>query len=460
MKPTKEKVFTPSLPDQQLKTGRAPRNRRRYGSIRPPKEPPYSARVYNQSHGNPRFCRQIPRSYRGSLMHIDPIIKNGPITPQEALAKYSPLLTNFERTEIEQFPEIYFLGTRNRKIEPNYKNHFNIGFDNAAHNYNIVIGDHLAYRFEVLNVFGAGSFGTVVRCTDHKINKNVAVKIIISTDQMHEQGQIEARILSRLNQQNCPYIVRAFDFFIFRSHICITYEILGKNLYEVSQSNGFKPLPVETVKNYAFQILKALEVCHRSGIIHCDLKPENVLVTTDNKQNIKLIDFGSSCFEGYQKYEYIQSRFYRAPEVILGINYGPPMDIWSFGLIIVELLIGKPLFPGNSEMEQLEMISEVLGPPHPGLVKVGKRKKEFFDESYRLKRIKGTGPRKPKSTPLASALNSGDPFYIDFIQKCLTWDQALRMTATQALQHPWLNIKEIQPSSSKTIKTMLPELNH
>ena len=84
-------------------------------------------------------------------------------------------------------------------------------------------------------------------------------------------------------------------------------------------------------------------------IIHCDLKPENILLVDQEATRLKLVDYGSGCFRNEQVYTYVQSRFYRAPEVILRINYSEKVDIWSFGCILAELYTGEPLFPGNNE---------------------------------------------------------------------------------------------------------------
>lgn len=446
----------PAIPSQPPPVEKPPRRRhvQQHKVVEPDQIPQTTRNQANQQ--NPRFRKAVPVSARTNNSVLSPVIPNGPISPQLAIQNYAPLLTNFERTEINQFPEVFFLGQRSRKIEPNKNDKHNIGFDDSNNNYKIINGDHLAYRFEILSSFGAGAFGQVLQCYDHKAKKKVAVKVIVSTEQMHEQGQIEAKILAKLNKSNSAFIVRAFDFFIFRSHICITYEILGKNLYEISQANGYRPLPVKLVRQYAIEMLHGIEQCHRLGIVHCDLKPENVLVCQDNKSHCKLIDFGSSCFDGHQKYEYIQSRFYRAPEVMIGVKYGPPMDIWSFALIVVELLLGKPLFPGENELDQLSMIAEVLGSPNTGLVKQGKRRSEFFDENYKLKINRAVRTRKPGSLPLAKALKSNDPVYEDFISRCLTWDPIARTTASQLLQHPWLNMKEIKKVQKP--QSMLPEL--
>ena len=105
-------------------------------------------------------------------------------------------------------------------------------------------------------------------------------------------------------------------------------------------------------------------------IVHCDLKPENILLVNRSKPNLKLIDFGSSCFEKEKIYTYIQSRFYRAPEVMLGIPYTTAIDMWSFGCILAELFTGFPIFPGETEVGQMGLIMEVIGVPPIDLLKV------------------------------------------------------------------------------------------
>ena len=203
----------------------------------------------------------------------------------------------------------------------------------------------------------------MIKCFDHKEKKQIALKLVINTQQMHEQGLIEAEILEHLSKldKDCKeHIVRGNGSFMFRDHVCITFEILGQNLYDYSRSIHFKPIPARQLKCIAKNMLTALMFCHKNGVIHCDMKPENVLFYPNSVMECKIIDFGSSCFNGHQKYEYIQSRFYRAPEVILGVKYGTPMDIWSFACIVVEMLIGRPIFAGEDEQEQLEMKKEYI----------------------------------------------------------------------------------------------------
>jgi dual specificity tyrosine-phosphorylation-regulated kinase 2/3/4 len=111
--------------------------------------------------------------------------------------------------------------------------------------------------------------------------------------------------------------------------------------------------------------------------VHCDLKPENILLRKINKSGIKIIDFGSGCFEDQKIYTYIQSRFYRAPEIVLGIAYNAAIDMWSFGCILYELYAGYPLFPGEDEKEHMALMMEVKGVP-PRSVLRGQHEERFF----------------------------------------------------------------------------------
>ena len=440
----------PHFPDDNSMRHDAPR-RRAGQKVNQNVKQPNTARV-KQPNSKRDNIRRNPRvKYRRKS--TTPVVSNGPISPEEARVRFSNFLADFERDEILSFPDVYYVGTKQSKFELDPDDEWNQGLDDETNNYKLVIGGHLAYRFEIVSLFGAGAFGQVVRCFDHKKKQPVAVKVIVNTEQMHEQGQIEAQILSKLNTRTQHHIVKAFDFFIFRSHICITFEILGVNLFELSQSNDFRPLPIRLVRLYALQMFSALEQIHRIGAIHCDMKPENVLLVPGSNALIKLIDFGSSCFIGQQKYEYIQSRFYRAPEVLIGVPYGPPMDVWSTALIIIELLIGKPIFPGDNEDEQLAMISQLLGDPPIKMVLKGKRKDDFFDIDGHLD-SEYTQKYKSGSMDLQTVLQTNDKYIVDFLMKCLTWDPNVRMTAQQAMQHPWIRMKEVTLPQRVTKKNL------
>jgi dual specificity tyrosine-phosphorylation-regulated kinase 2/3/4 len=384
---------------------------------------------------------------------MNPLVTDGPITPAEARAKYQPLLSPHEMKEIGDFHEIFYVGQPSQKVRSSLPGSLNLGFDDAQHHYKAHIGDHIAYRFEIRAVIGKGAFGQVLRCYDHKTNVTVALKVIVNTQLMHEQGRVECSILQHLNKadrDNSRHIIRGIEFFVFRRHICLVSEIMGQNLYEYARSMRFRPIPVRQTRPIARQMLEALAFTHANNIVHCDMKPENVLLEPGSQDRVKIIDFGSSCFIGKQRYEYIQSRFYRAPEVILGIKYGPPMDIWSFACILVELMIGRPLFPGDNEREQLDMLMEVLGAPPKEIIAQSARRKEYFTTEGSFIPPKGKRGRKIGGSSLESVVGTGDPMLMDLLRKCFAWDPKARITAADALNHTWFSVKEIQVVRAST----------
>ena len=178
------------------------------------------------------------------------------------------------------------------------------------------------------------------------------------------------------------------------------------------------------VSKIAVQILVSLEYFHSLRIIHCDLTPENILLKSSKNCGIKVIDFGSGCYETDRVYTYIQSRFYRAPEVMLGIPYTTAIDMWSFACIIVELYIGYPLFPGENESEQFLRIMEVLGVPSVTLLGISTRKSAFFDGLNNPKIVTDSKGRMrfPGTRPLDDILGCEDFLFIEFLScKFLFW---------------------------------------
>lgn len=176
------------------------------------------------------------------------------------------------------------------------------------------------------------------------------------------------------------------------------------------------------------------------------------MLKSPDRSAIKVIDFGSSCFEDERMYTYIQSRFYRSPEVILGIPYGRPIDMWSFGCILAELYTGYPLFPGQDEVEQLNYIMEVLDIPSNKIIDLSTRRKHFFDSNNnpRLLTNSRTGKkRKPGSKNLYSAIRCNDTGFISFLEGCLKWDPSERFSPEEALRHEWILEGFIPPTRSQ-----------
>ncbi|XP_022718647.1 dual specificity protein kinase YAK1-like isoform X1 [Durio zibethinus] len=239
-------------------------------------------------------------------------------------------------------------------------------------------------RYIVKDVLGHGTFGQVAKCWVPETSSFVAVKIIKNQPAYYQQALVEVSILTTLNKKYDPedkhHIVRIYDYFVYQRHLCICFELLDTNLYELIKINHFRGLSLSIVQLFSKQILRGLALLKDAGIIHCDLKPENILLCTSVKPaEIKIIDFGSACMEDRTVYSYIQSRYYRSPEVLLGYQYTTAIDMWSFGCIVAELFLGLPLFPGASEFDLLRRMIEIFGGQPPDYVlKEAKNTSKFF----------------------------------------------------------------------------------
>ena len=177
------------------------------------------------------------------------------------------------------------------------------------------------------------------------------------------------RYLNKLDPNDEHGIVRLLDFFYYREHLFLVFELLRQNLYEVQQkslresrsvtSSGYY-FSTARMKHITRQTLTALRFLHSKNIIHSDLKPENVLIKNLETCTVKVIDLGSSCFVTDFLGSYVQSRSYRAPEVVLGVDYDQKIDIWSLGCMLVELVTGFVLFQSTC---LAELLAKVLRSP-------------------------------------------------------------------------------------------------
>ena len=206
------------------------------------------------------------------------------------------------------------------------------------------------------------------------------------------------------------------------------------------KSNSFMGVSLPLIRRFSVQMLNTLRYLKRHSIVHCDLKPENILLCQPGRSAVKVIDFGSSCFETQPVYTYIQSRFYRSPEVILDLPYFCAIDMWSFGCILAELYTGYPLFPGENEVEQLACMMEVMGLPPAHLITDCSRRKQFFDSEGAPRIVANSKgkKRRPASKDLMSSLRCTDVTFISFLEGCLEWDASERLTPEAALRHEWI----------------------
>lgn len=241
----------------------------------------------------------------------------------------------------------------------------NNGWDDENYDY-ILTPNELIHngRYQLQRRIGKGSFGQVVKAVDTQTQQEVAIKIIKSKRPFLMQAKTEIDLLTTLNEHDESdqhNIVRLLSTFMYRNHQCIVFEMLSLNLYELLKNTHFAGVSLNLIRKFAKQILKGLAYLARPDIdiIHCDLKPENILLRHPKRSGIKVIDFGSSCKSSRRMYSYIQSRFYRSPEVMLGLPYSVAIDMWSLGCILVEMHTGEPLFSGTDQFDQMQKIVAV-----------------------------------------------------------------------------------------------------
>lgn len=339
---------------------------------------------------------------------------------------------------------------------------FNGGYDDKEGHYVVLAGEEILQRYTVQEVLGKGSFGTVLKCFDEKRQETVAMKITRHGTNFRNQAKLEIDILLKLN--NIPalnyLVVKLLKVFDWQGHLVLVFELLSFNLYQLIKCTKYSGVSLDLARKFAFQLVQVLHQleAHKPPIIHCDLKPENILLRNQNRSGIRLIDFGSACYHSRRMFKYIQSRFYRSPEVILNLDYSTAIDRWSLGCVLVELHCGLPLFDGRTEAQQLAKFENVLGPLPSHMVANSPKKSRFYKEeidpatnSYLLlepiteptKSLEQTigvttgGPRGLRKGQVGHDEENYRQFY-DFVSKLLKYDPNERLTCADAFQHPFL----------------------
>ncbi|KAI9303202.1 kinase-like domain-containing protein [Cunninghamella echinulata] len=290
----------------------------------------------------------------------------------------------------QQNPDYQYKSTANPKrvLTKPSKEARNDGYDNEDSDYilkvNDILGDEKEYQYRVIDLLGQGTFGQVVKCERVTTGELFSVKVIKNKVAYRAQSRMEVEILkqlkSKLDSDAQKHILTLHHTFTHKNHFCLVFELLSFNLYELIKQNQFRGLSINLVRVFTLQLLDTLVLLKEAKIIHCDLKPENILLTSIDTPIIKVIDFGSACHEANKIYTYIQSRFYRSPEILLGLSYTGSIDMWSLGCIIAELFIGIPLFPGSSEYNQLRRIVDMLGMPPQDMLEKGSNSHDFFNK--------------------------------------------------------------------------------
>ncbi|KEP47957.1 Serine/Threonine kinase catalytic domain protein [Rhizoctonia solani 123E] len=343
----------------------------------------------------------------------------------------------------------------------------NMEADDPEGYYQIILGELLDNgKYQVFSVLGKGMFSAVVRARvmDDPTGREVAIKIIRSQESMYKAGQKEIQILNKLAQadpEDKKHVIRLESTFEHRGHLCIVFESLSMNLRDVIKKFGKDVgLNIRAVRAYAHQLFLALSLLKKANIMHADIKPDNILVN-DTKTVVKLCDLGSaSDISENDITPYLVSRFYRAPEIILGLPYDASIDIWSIGCTLYELYTGKILFPGRTNNQMLLHMMELKGRFNTKMVRKAKFGDIHFDESAGVflsaeqDRITGANVvkrvtvAKPAKDVRARVLAAGGKMsdeenkltlaFVDLIDKCLMLDPSRRITPKEALMHPFV----------------------
>ncbi|RAL52936.1 hypothetical protein DM860_007704 [Cuscuta australis] len=342
--------------------------------------------------------------------------------------------------------------------------------DDSVGHYVFSLGENLTPRYKILKKLGEGTFGRVLECWDRQTREFVAIKVIRSLEKYRKAAMTEVDVLRRLSENDTCYshCVQILSWFDYRNHICIVFERLGPSLYDFLKRNRYHPLPVDLVRDFARQILECVTYMHHLRLVHTDLKPENILLVSSeslmlpsyNRSSgdantrclpkssaIKVIDFGSSVDDDRIHFSIASTRHYRAPEIILGLGWTYPCDLWSVGCILVELCMGESLFKTHDNLEHLAMMERVLGPLPVHIVQRANRGAEKYFRKSRLNWPEGALSRESiRSVKKLDRLQDlvsmqlrcpRSSSLLDLLHGLLKFDSSERLTAREALNHPF-----------------------
>ncbi|SMN20392.1 similar to Saccharomyces cerevisiae YLL019C KNS1 Nonessential putative protein kinase of unknown cellular role [Maudiozyma saulgeensis] len=275
----------------------------------------------------------------------------------------------------------------------NYHNHFKTDKDgHYIYHDNDTFGDN--EKFVAQGLLGQGTFGKVLKCFDQQEQKFVAVKIIRAIDRYREAAKTELRVLNTISQNDITgsfQCLLLLDYFDYKNHICLITNLHGKSIYDFMCANGIGRFPGSHIQAIARQLIRSICFLHELNIIHTDIKPENILLCDDQNfaqyqlpdkilsglskrrktasnnglrkilqtPEIKIIDFGSAVFFDEYHPPIISTRHYRAPEIVLGLSWSYPCDIWSIACVLVELATGESLYPIHNNFEHLTMMQRI-----------------------------------------------------------------------------------------------------
>mmetsp|Transcript_121848 Transcript_121848/g.235027 ORF Transcript_121848/g.235027 Transcript_121848/m.235027 type:complete len:439 (+) Transcript_121848:58-1374(+) len=342
-------------------------------------------------------------------------------------------------------------------------------------------GMMLDSRYKLERLLGDGAFGRVVLAKDQKDKQEVAIKIIRDVKRYVEHAKVEAAILDDIRKADADgssrCVIMHSSFTHSSTYFCMVFEPLGQSLYDFLKWNGFRGFWLQDIQSFAKQSLQALNFLHtRLQCTHTDLKPENILLESAEvarvsffpraefqppceeyarlpyvrpaSNSIKLIDFGNATYIDMHHAKVISTRQYRAPEVILQMEWSEHADIWSLSCILMELYRGQLLFETHDSLEHLALMEQILGPfPLAMLARAGsKAKKKYITASVDGLKWPDAAPTEESVWHVAHQWRLSElapPEHLaftNFIGSLLTAEPARRPDATQALEDPFLSL--------------------
>ncbi|MXQ96920.1 hypothetical protein E5288_WYG014871 [Bos mutus] len=373
-------------------------------------------------------------------------------------------------TESDDMFAAYFDSARLRAagIGKDFKENPNLrdNWTDAEGYYRVNIGEVLDKRYNVYGYTGQGVFSNVVRARDNaRANQEVAVKIIRNNELMQKTGLKELEFLKKLNDADPDdkfHCLRLFRHFYHKQHLCLVFEPLSMNLREVLKKYGKDVgLHIKAVRSYSQQLFLALKLLKRCNILHADIKPDNILVN-ESKTILKLCDFGSASHVADNDITpYLVSRFYRAPEIIIGKSYDYGIDMWSVGCTLYELYTGKILFPGKTNNHMLKLAMDLKGKMPNKMIRKGVFKDQHFDQNLNFMYIEVDKVTEREKVTVMSTINPTKDLLADLIgcqrlpedqrkkvhqlkdllDQILMLDPAKRISINQALQHAFIQEK-------------------
>lgn len=311
-------------------------------------------------------------------------------------------------------------------------------------------------RYEKLSRLGEGSYGIVYKCRDRETGQLVAVKRFVESEDDPAIRKIALREIRLLKNLKHPNLVCLLEVFRRKRRLHLVFEFCEHTvLHELERNpNG---VPDNLTAQITYQTLKGVAYCHKQGCLHRDIKPENILLTAQGQ--VKLCDFGFARMlsPGENYTDYVATRWYRAPELLVGdTNYGTAVDVWAVGCMFAELIRGDALWAGRSDVDQLYLIRRTLGDLLP-------RHLQIFSQNEFFRGI--SLPVPPTLETLESKMPQrvlSNPYVIDFLKKCLDKDPNKRWSCERLITHPYFEdyiVKE-KEDETNTSTTSIQESNN